>query len=191
MLIYPYALEGLDLALVLRARISRSNTPTEREIAVVGRLAALVRENSERRARDRKTRTGHSVREEEDELQALIVATLRADPLEYRPGRSGIVAVHGSPLGRWRTKMDRALASRAGAGAGWPDLDIRLVDVANRPRSLLVELKTTRGRVSREQKELHKRLVSAGFECLVVHGLSGFVETLCGVLCGQPVEVPF
>lgn len=107
----------------------------------------------------------------EDEVQAALVATLMADPLEWQPGRAGVVAVHHSPLGYYRSGASSELARRAGARAGWADLDVRVAGPGGPPLSLLIELKVGKGRPSKAQRETQERMRDAGFDYDVFWGL--------------------
>lgn len=65
--------------------------------------------------------------------------------------------------GQWRTPV-------AADGKGFPDLVAVREELAagkRRPRVLFIELKTDKGRLSKEQKEWHEELIGAGAEAYV------------------------
>ena len=81
--------------------------------------------------------------------------------------RKGIL-VHGDPLGLVRSARLGAKAKCAGARKGWPDLTFVLKD-----RVVWVELKTTRGKISPDQKKVHAILRELGHEIWTVFAKDG------------------
>lgn len=206
-----YALEGLDLAHAIRAAVT---TPTPSAAVnnalsgLVGRFTTLCEQ--EARLLAQSSKSGRVC--VEDEIQALIVATLRSDPLLWKQNTRcaacygaagirrvcpscqgfeqvswGVVAVHHSPLGGSRSEREGALLKRAGARAGWPDLDVRFVDTNEKRRSALLELKAPGGRARKAQKDTLALLVGAGFEAEAVVKLSEVVSTLVRLLRGDVI----
>lgn len=178
-----YSLEGHDLARAIRAMVVEGRSVSD--------LPALVSQLQQLCEAEAKLLAGGRKEDVESEVQSLLVAALRSDLLQFpQPGTVpwGVVSVHHSPMGGGRSEREGALLRRAGARAGWPDLDIRLVDRLGVRRSVLLELKVHGGRVSKEQKETIKGLVSAGFEARVVVGLVESVGVVVRVIGG---ELPF
>ena len=150
----------------------------------------------------------------EGELQSLLVACLLSDPLGFPQttcsctkyvvrvkdastgrefcsgcGRAtwGLAACHHSPLGGNRSAREGASLRRQGARAGWPDLDLRVIDLRGVRRSVLLELKAPAGRASKEQVATAKSLTAAGFEAKVLTGLQEMVDAVARVLRGEPL----
>lgn len=191
---YSYSLDGLGLAHAVRSEVLR--LPQRGQP-----LSSLVESMSHLCEREAKTAAHGGKADAEGELQSLLVAALRSDPLLYpqvlefptfcgqRGGTVswGIVAVHHSPMGGGRSEREGAMLKRAGARAGWPDLDLRFVDLRGVRRSVLLELKAPGGRVSKEQKETVKTLTGAGFEAGIVVGLGEMVDVVVRVLRGDSI----
>jgi hypothetical protein len=202
---FNYSMDALNLALALRNAMDNGSgmlaslcrglpggieLRTEFDPGIV-KLKALCNEltdlcnaQAEIRARAQKARSGTSRKYREEEMQALFVAALRADPLQWDPLQWGIVAVHHTPMGFHRTRFQQVQAKRAGAGAGWPDLDIRLVDQDGRSVSKLLELKVGQGRASKEQQATISRLTGAGFDISIANGLFDACLTILESLRG-------
>lgn len=70
------------------------------------------------------------------------------------------------PNGGKRSKVVAALLKATGVKAGIPDLCI-----VWRGRALFVELKSARGSLSREQREMHRKLTFCGCEVWTVRAL--------------------
>lgn len=205
---YSYSLDGLDLAHAVRSEVLRLPQRGPFLSHVVESMSHLCEREAKAAAHGGKV-------DLEGELQSLLVATLRSDPLLYGQeghcaacSRSGgitsqcpscagsgrvawgIVAVHHSPMGGGRSEREGAMLKRVGARAGWPDLDLRLVDLRGVRRSVLLELKAgSRSKVSKEQKEAVKTLTGAGFEAGVVVGLGEMVEVVVRVLRGETLPL--
>lgn len=81
--------------------------------------------------------------------------------------RKGIL-VHGDPLGLVRSARLGAKAKCAGARKGWPDLTFVLPG-----RVVWVELKTTRGKRSADQKRVHKAMAEMGHSIWTVFAKDG------------------
>lgn len=81
--------------------------------------------------------------------------------------RNGIL-VHGDPLGLVPSARLGAKAKCAGARKGWPDLTFVLPG-----RVVWVELKTTRGKRSADQKEVHWQMQSLGHDVYTVFAKDG------------------
>lgn len=189
MALHDYSHEALDLALVARKAIVAKDLSIL--VPHLERAETRVRMAAGIRADERKLRTGVSSQSLEEETQALLVAVLRADPLAWSQGRSGVVDVNHSPQGAGKSRFQAAAMKRAGAGAGWPDLDVRLVTPSG-PVALLLELKVGKGRESSEQRARRDRMVSAGFNVRVARGLHEAIITVIDLLIGEiSVEVPF
>lgn len=189
MTLRDYSHDALDLAIACRRAVS-SRDPSVL-VPHLERAETLVHLASGLRADERELRTGVSARAVEEETQALLVAVLCADPLSWSPGRVGVVDANHSPQGAAKSAFQAAAMKRAGAGAGWPDLDVRLVAPSG-PVGILLELKVGRGRESKEQMERRDRLVSAGFDVRVARGLGEALLTVVGLLIGEISEgVPF
>lgn len=186
--------DALDLALVARRAISTKDSSIL--VPYLERAETLVRLAAGLRAEEREARTGVSAQSLEEETQALLVAVLRSDPLAWSQGRVGVVDCNHSPQGAAKSRFQSAAMKRAGAGAGWPDLDVRLV-TSTGPLALLLELKVGKGRESKEQRERRERLVSAGFAVRVARGFSEALLIVVELLIGKcsigeiSVEVPF
>lgn len=177
---HTYSKEGIDLARVIRrcavGERQAGDATTLTELADVCQRRALEAASGGRRKVDL-----------ESEIQALLVAALNSDVLQYPlPGSHawGVVLVHHSPLGGGRSQREGAELKRNGARAGWPDLDIRLVTVNGVLWSLLLELKAPGGRLSAEQKKVHERLDSVGFLVRTSVGLEAAVAVVSEVLGG-------
>lgn len=211
MSLHNYSHEALDLAMVARKTIVAKDLSIL--VPYLERAETRVHMASGLRAEEREARTGTSSRSLEEETQALLVAVLRADPLAWVPehstvapggggecaprgpalvpARVGVVDVNHSPQGAAKSAFQDAAMKRAGAGAGWPDLDVRLVTLSG-PKGILLELKVGKGRESKEQRERRDRLVSAGFDVRVVRGLGEALLAVVRLLIGEiSVEVPF
>ncbi len=171
-----YATEGLDLAFRMRVAIG-SRSPVDHD---------YLQELEESCLREAQKARGKKV-DWETELQALFVAALRSDPLRWEGStslRGAVVEVHHSPMGGHRGKREGADLKRAGARAGWPDLDVRILTKGGEPRSLLLEVKAPGGRLSRAQKDTLERLRLAGFDARVVTGLVEMVSAVINELQG-------
>ena len=186
-----YSEEGLDLALDVR-RALEVGFVEALDAGVLARCSARVREEVERRTADRARRTGSTGACEEEEIHALLYAMLVSDPLRWEPGGRcalpAVVEVNHSPLGYLpggESSVLRALAYRAGARAGWPDLDVRAVLADARPLAWHWELKAEGGKLGREQAVRIGRLRAAGFSVRVTHGLAASVKDLVRVLLGE------
>lgn len=186
-----YAEEGLDLALAVRRALDVGFAEAL-DGDLLTRCAARCREEAEARARDRAGRTGSVGVCEEEEIHACLYAMLVADPLRWEPGGKvplpSVVEVNHSPLGYLpggERNLSRALAHRAGARAGWPDLDIRAVLPGGRPLSWHLELKVEGGRLGSEQARRIGRLRAAGFMVRVTKGLEESVRDVLRVLLGE------
>lgn len=164
-----YATEGLDLAFRMRGVVD-SRLPVDFDY--LQQLEELCLREAQK-ARGKKV-------DWETELQALFVAALRSDPLRWEVTMFGgaVVEVHHSPMGGHRGQREGADLKRAGARAGWPDLDVRILTTGGVPRSLLLEVKAPGGRASTAQKEMLKRLRLAGFDARVVTGLVEMVNAV-------------
>lgn len=175
-MLYEYQREGLDLALAARAYLS-SGVPVP--AVVLGRAVSRCQEEARRLAeeRARRTRGRDAAVHLEEEVHACAVAFLLAEGMRWEPSSApllpGIVEVSHSPLGylpHRKNDVSRALAHRAGARAGWPDLDVRAVDGAGRPLAWLLELKVEGGSLSRDQRVRVGRLRAAGHAVRLVRG---------------------
>lgn len=64
-----------------------------------------------------------------------------------------------------RSKIAGAIEKKMGSIKGWPDLMVLGPVSADqaRPHAWFIEVKTDKGRLSPEQKELHARLIGLGF----------------------------
>ena len=183
---YDYSSTALDIALQARRVIAGQCSMQDLDHVLVG-VEELLKRNADMRMVEHRIKTGVTSRPLEEETQALLVSILRQDPLSWSPGGVGIVGVHHSPLGYYRTKYQRMSAKRAGAGSGWPDLDIRLVGCTG-PVSLLLELKAGSGRASMQQVGMIENLRSAGFsDVFVVRGLDQALKKVLEYL----IPVPF
>lgn len=179
-MLYPYAVEGVTLAGLIRTAVLSGSVIPETSLQ---HLDAECKRQSLLSAMH-----SHSGREDlESELQALIVSALRQDTLQLGyDGRTwGILLVHHSPMGGARSEREGAELKRNGALAGWPDLQIlyrakgnSFVDTA------YLELKTGEGRLSKSQKDLHTRLAQAGQKIRTGKGLVEAVGILVGWLLG-------
>lgn len=183
-MLYAYQREALDISLALRDHlVSGAPWPSEQ----IQAADAKCREEASRLAQERAVRTKGRDRSEhlEEEVQACLVAVLAGEGLVWQEqGQGWIIEVSHSPLGylpSGKHSVPRALASRAGAVAGWPDLDIRAVSVGPGPRPLawLLELKTSTGSLSQAQRARIGRLVETGHPVRVVKG--GVQEALLDV----------
>lgn len=205
-----YALEGLDLAHAIRGGVTADPMIIHQPLLdSVEKFTPVCEQEAKLLAQSSKS--GRAC--VEDEIQALVVAALRSDPLLWpqtslcvRCGGAvnpvdncpschgsrrvswGVVAVHHSPLGGERSEREGALLKRAGARAGWPDLDIRLVDVTGMRRSVLLELKAPGGPVRKKQKETILLLGGAGFEAASVVGLKVAVDAVVYALRGGSIR---
>jgi len=185
MALYSYSTEALDLALACRKALSAWDLSSLDE--PIARAETVVHFHAGLREMERVKRTGVSAVPLEEETQALLVSTLRQDPLAWMPdGKVGVVVVHHSPLGYHRTAFQRASAKRAGADSSWPDLDVRMV-TPHGPVALLLELKAGKGRLSDGQRALGDRVLLAGFEYRFARGLGEALRAVLNYL----MEVPF
>jgi len=212
--LYEYKREALDLALASK-RYLASGDRSELE-SLCAKLEELVAVPAEHRMRAHRSRTGVTARYLEEETQALLVATLRQDPLTWSRicsvcapaieagvddgscGRCGglgyhpgVVVVHHSPDGYNLSKFQAAAAKRAGGQPGWPDLDVRLM-TGRGPHNVMIELKAGKGRERDNQRVVREELEAAGYDARIVWGLR---DALLAVLehLVDPVreEVPF
>lgn len=156
---YSYTVEGLDLARAMQDP-SRILNFTK----YIDNLQELCRKNAE-------ASPGRSS-QWETEIQALLVSALRSGVL------SDVVMVHHSPMGGHRSAREGAELKRAGASAGWPDLDIRLRGGVG----LLLELKAPGGRLSKTQQETLQKLSGCGFLAKAAIGLHQAVEIILEAL---------
>ena len=178
-----YSLEGLDLAHAVQSAVLQQSQKGPSLPSLVSSLADLC-------AAEAKSSSHGGKEDLEGELQSLLVACLLSDPLQYpQAGKGGagllswgLVAVHHSPLGGNRSAREGASLRRQGARAGWPDLDLRVVDLRGARRSVLLELKAPAGRASKEQASTIKSLTAAGFEAKVLTGLQEMVDAVVRVL---------
>lgn len=81
--------------------------------------------------------------------------------------RKGIL-VHGDTLGLVRSARLGSKAKCAGARKGWPDLTFVLPG-----RVVWVELKTTRGKRSVDQKDVHWLMQSLGHDVYTIYAKDG------------------
>lgn len=173
-MLYPYAVEGVTLAGLIRSSVLSGYPVASRPIQL---LEAECRRQAMLSALHSK-----SGREDlESEIQALIVSALRQDTLQLGyDGRTwGVVLVHHSPMGGARSEREGAELKRNGALAGWPDLQILFAPRSGRDvLTAYLELKTVEGKLSKSQKELHSRLISVGQLLGVGKGLEGSVRIL-------------
>ena len=195
-----YSLEGLDLAHEVRSAVVQQPPRGPFLSSLVSGLAELC-------AAEAKSSSHGGKVDLEGELQSLLVACLLSDPLQWPQtlpclsaryddcsvcGGSGVlswglVAAHHSPLGGNRSAREGASLRRQGARAGWPDLDLRVIDLRGVRRSVLLELKAPAGRASKEQVATAKSLTAAGFEAKVLTGLQEMVDAVARVLRGEPL----
>ena len=168
MMIYDMRQAALDLALACRRAIDSGSLDG---LTVPVMLAEdAINLSAGLRAKERALRTGATANMLEEETQALLVAVLLSDPIAWSPGRVGVVDANHSPQGAAKSRFQAAAMRRAGARAGWPDLDVRLVTPSG-PHGVLLELKVGKGRESAEQKARRLRLVAAGYDARLVRGL--------------------
>jgi len=86
---------------------------------------------------------------------------------------------HHSPNeGKRRPQYIKKLL-RKGLRPGWPDFEI-----IHRGRVIFIELKTTKGRVSKSQKQCHNDLVMAGAVVKVCRSLEDVIQFI-GMTCGR------
>jgi hypothetical protein len=101
----------------------------------------------------------------EDDIQAYIVQWLRRNDVLFRAGLEGM----------YTSKRTASKAKMLGMESGWPDIHIIEPD-------FYVELKTMKGRLSDNQKEMHSKLRSLSKIVYVVKaktpedGLKQFLE---------------
>lgn len=122
----------------------------------------------------------------EDELQALLVAALASDILAPY-----VIAWHHSPMGFDRSQVQAYQAKRAGATAGWPDLQLLLRSKNGAAKQVFLELKTETGALSKIQKTMHESLRLAGLSIVTCHGLSATIDALVDVLCENPLKTVY
>jgi hypothetical protein len=89
-----------------------------------------------------------------------------------------LFAFFAVPNGELRAKSVGARLKLEGVKAGVPDLCIACPSKDGRKHGLFVELKTSKGKVSPEQKEWILRLNLAGYRADVVRSLDEFVEVV-------------
>jgi len=181
-MLHDYSHTALDLAMVARRAVNTGDPSIP--ASYLERAETRVRMASVLRAAEREARTGISDKAVEEETQALLAAVLRADPLSWSQSRVGVVDVNHSPQGAAKSAFQAAAMKRAGAGAGWPDLDVRLVTPTG-PVSILLELKVGKGRESKEQRRRRDRLIAAGHDVRVVWGLGEALLTVVELLIGE------
>ena len=92
----------------------------------------------------------------EEHLQAAVAIYLRQNNFAFEIGMEGFRL----------SKSQRAKAKVQGMEAG--RCDIKVLKPGG--RTIHIEMKTVKGRLSAKQKDWHKRLVELGFEVHVVHG---------------------
>ena len=87
---------------------------------------------------------------------------------------------HGDGNGANKGKFGGNKMKLAGARAGWPDLVYIFSG-----RIVFIELKTMVGKLSAEQKAVHRQMIDMGHEVWVVHGLDGtdVWNKVRGILC--------
>ena len=103
----------------------------------------------------------------EDELQAAVIEALR-----YAFPKFEIVAV---PNGGYRDPREAAKLKRTGVVAGIPDIIVAM----HTGRVCWIEMKTSTGRLSEKQREIHERLATLGHAvcvCRDVHEAVAFVR---------------
>ncbi len=83
----------------------------------------------------------------------------------------GIIAM--IPNGGARNPKTGAKLKKEGLLAGIPDLIVIL-----QGKVIFVEVKTSVGRLSTSQKEIHKKMSGLGFEVVVVRSLEEFISTI-------------
>lgn len=189
MSLHDYSHEALDLAMVASKAVNKRDPSIL--VPYLEPAETRVRLASGLRADEREARTGVSDKAVEEETQALLVAVLRADPLSWSPGKVGVVDVNHSPQGAAKSVFQAAAMKRVGAGAGWPDIDVRLVTPSG-PMGILLELKVGKGSESPRQRERRARLVAAGFDVRVVRGFGEALMVVVNLLIGEISEgVPF
>lgn len=178
--LYSYSLESVTLAGEM-ARAVKSGETYALEL-LLDSLSVLC----DTRARDCARPGGKA--DVESEIQSLLVGALTQDALKFTGegvhgyGYGGVVDVQHCPLGGLRNKREAASLKRTGARAGWPDLDIRLVCAGGQRLSILMEVKTEKGKLSREQKDRIHDLQDAGFDVVVCYGLSACVLMVVSLL---------
>lgn len=120
-----------------------------------------------------------SAKPEPSELQIHIALIQH---LRYR-ARKGVVYFHAAN-GERREKRDAAKLKAMGTVAGVPDL-VLIKD----GRTYGLELKTSKGRVSPEQKHMLAQFEAAGAYTAVAFGLDAAIAILTswGILPGQPM----
>lgn len=86
----------------------------------------------------------------------------------------------GSGIQFRRDRMDRATTGTI----GWPDFTIIIGN-----RVLLIEMKTEKGAVSREQKELHERFKATGTTVHICRSADAAVELVTAWISMVPVKL--
>jgi len=197
-MLHDYSHAALDLAMVCRKSVTSGDTAPLVSCFLSGEETIL--RSAEVRAGSRELRTGVANLSLEEETQALLVAVLCADPLAWVPsrrvqdahtltqigGRVGVVDVNHSPQGSAKSLFQAAAMQRAGARAGWPDLDVRLVTPSG-PHAVLLELKVGKGRESATQRLRRDRLVASGHDARLVRGLGEALMVVVELLIGAEV----
>ena len=116
-------------------------------------------------------------RGDEDKLQEACVTWFGYQYPEYAP------LLWHIPNGGSRNVIEAAKLKRMGVRRGVPDLQLaipRSVYTSPTTRSLVdcglfIELKTKDGRVTPEQKKMHKRLIAQGYKVIVCRSLDDFM----------------
>jgi hypothetical protein len=88
------------------------------------------------------------------------------------------------PNGGARNPITGAQLKREGVRAGVPDLFLPALGFAGQ-LGLFIEVKTSTGRLSAHQKEWFDALHAAGYECVVVRSIQGFIDLIDEYLRGM------
>ena len=91
---------------------------------------------------------------------------------------TGLIYHHSPNEGKRRPQYTKMLL-RKGMRKGWPDIQI-----LHRGRSVFIELKTKKGRLSTAQKKCHSDLILAGAIVKVCRSLEDVIQFV-GMTCGR------
>ena len=92
--------------------------------------------------------------------------------------------VHHSPnKGRHKVQY-RAKQKQLGVQAGWPDLEVivprKYWKCQDEYAPIFLEVKTAKGRISGNQRRVHKRLIEAGAEVHIVRSIEDVLDVFTG-----------
>lgn len=83
-------------------------------------------------------------------------------------------------------KIKGAILKLMGVRAGIPDLTLYLARGGH--NGLLVELKTEKGRITKDQSIFHKRLTNAGYAVEGSHGVDNSIALIKRYIAGQHIK---